>query len=102
MPGPEESAFNPARITALHDAGHSNHQISEILVIPRSSVVRIVHRYQEFNTVENRPRNRRLRVYSEREDRYLVQYSHRHRTASTSAHMSHFISPLSVRSTPTI
>lgn len=90
MPGREVSAFNRARIIALHDAGHSNHQISEMLDIPRSSVVRIVHRYQELGTVERRSRSGRPRVSDERQDRYLVQYARRHRNASVPALRAHF------------
>lgn len=41
--------------------------------ISRSSVVQIVNRYEEFDTMENRSRSGRLRVANEREDRYLVQ-----------------------------
>lgn len=90
MPGRVISAFDKGRIIALHDAGHSNHQISETLRIPRASVVRIVHRYEEFGTVETRPRSGRPRASNEREDRYLVQFARRHRTASAPALRVHF------------
>lgn len=76
--------------TALHDVVYSNHQVSEMLSIPRPSVVPIVHRYQEFDTVENILRSGRSRVFSEREDRCLVQYGRRHRTASASALRNHY------------
>lgn len=58
MPGREIFAFNGTQITDLHDGGHFNHHILEILGIPRSSVVRI-----EFDTVGNSPRSRNSRVY---------------------------------------
>lgn len=69
----EISAFSLAIITASRGAGHSDHEISEILDIPRSSIVRIVHRYQEIGTVENRPRSGRLNRLSSQESlsRYI-------------------------------
>lgn len=90
MPGREISGFDRARIVALHDSGHSNHHIHRMLNIPRSSIVRIIQRYQEFGTVERRPRSGRPRITHEREDRYLVQYARRHRTASAPALRAHF------------
>lgn len=56
----------------------------EILDIPRSSVIRLVNRYQDIDTVENRPRNGHSRVFNQRDYRYLVQYVPRHRTPSAS------------------
>lgn len=90
MPGREISAFDRARIVALHEAGHSKHYIHRLLQIPRSSIVRIVQRYEEAGTVERRPRSGRPRVLNEREDRYVVQYARRHRHDPAPALRNHF------------
>lgn len=66
------SAFNRAIIVAVHEAQHFNYEIFLMLHIPRASMVRILHRYEELGTVE-----RRSLVMIEREDCYVVQYIRR-------------------------
>lgn len=62
MPGYSISTFDKSRIICLHQQFWSNHQISEIPNIPRSSVMRIIQLFQETGNVNRRSGGGRPRV----------------------------------------
>lgn len=90
MPGHQISGFDRARIIALHQQNWSNHRISASLGIPRTSVIRIVQRFQETGGVNRRPGSGRHRVTDEREDRYLANFVRRNRNITVTAVRTHF------------
>ncbi|KAL1489394.1 hypothetical protein ABEB36_014296 [Hypothenemus hampei] len=91
MPGRAISLVNRGRIIALHDEGLSNHQISDRLDIPRSSVIRIVNLYRTTGGVDRRFSTGRRRVTNEREDRYISNFVRRNPTISITALRGHFL-----------
>lgn len=90
MPGNAISAFNRAKIIALHDEGFSNHQISLRFGIPRSSVIRIVHLFEETGSIARRRGTGRSRVTSVREDRYVANFVRRNRSVTVQGVQNHF------------
>lgn len=88
MPGREIFIFNRARIIALNEAGFSNHYKSVILNISRATVSRINHRYEETGTVQRMPRI--ARISTEREDRYLMQFTRQNQNATAQTIRAHF------------
>ena len=90
MPGQSISAFDRSRIVCLHQQGWSNHQISETLGIPRTSVIRIIQLFQETGNVNRRPGGGRPRVTNEREDRYVVNFTRRNRSITVPVLRTHF------------
>ena len=91
MPGNAISAFDRARIIALHQKHFSNHAISNRLGISRSSVIRIVNLYEETGSVDRRRGTSRPRVTTERDDRYVTNFVRRNRTVSVTALRGHFL-----------
>ncbi|XP_030753008.1 uncharacterized protein LOC115880034 [Sitophilus oryzae] len=80
MPGHEISAFDRARIIALHEEGLSRQQIADRLNLVRSTVSRIIQRYMDTGNVRSRPRLGRPNVTTERQYRYLAQFARRFRS----------------------
>src|ERR1700729_1953477 len=90
MPRNELSQFDRARIIALWQEGLSRHQIANRLNFVRSTVSRIISRYEETGEVHSRPRSGRPRVTSIREDRYIAQSARRYRLITVPALRSTF------------
>lgn len=90
MPGHSISTFERSRIICLHQQFWSNHQISETLNIPRSSVIRIIRLFQETGNVNRRPGGGRQTVTNAREDRYIANFVRRNRNITVPAVRTHF------------
>ena len=76
MPGPTATATRE-RVVALRQEGYKQTDIAEVLGISQSAVSKILKRQREAGNVRPRKSPGRPRLTTRRDDRQLLNFSHR-------------------------
>jgi transposase len=69
----EISEFDRGRCVGAHDGGMSIRSISDLYNIPKTTVHRIIHEFEEHGVIKAQPRSRRPHELDNRDRRHLVQ-----------------------------
>lgn len=82
MPYVGLSAVQRGRIIALVEQGMSQRQISATLGVSQGVISKTYSRFLELETLNNRPRQSRGKVTTDRQDRFIAQIARRNPTTS--------------------
>ena len=76
MPKTHLNQFKKGQIIGLWKARKSKHEISRAIDVPRSTVQRIIGRYEAFGDIglERKKGNGRLKRTTEMEDKEIINY----------------------------